>query len=51
MDRRYRVLQNGRTGEIVGERRRSFWTIALAVPVAAGLAALLLLAPGEPLRR
>ena len=55
LNRRYRVLVNGRTGEIVGERPWSLWKIALAalaaVAVAAGLAALILLAPDDPLLR
>ena len=55
MNRRYRVLVNGRTGEIVGERPWSFWKIALAVvvalAVAAGLAALILLGADAPLPR
>jgi DNA-directed RNA polymerase subunit RPC12/RpoP len=55
MNRRYRVLVNGRTGEIVGERPWSFWKIALAVVVAlavgSGLAALILLAPDGPMPR
>ena len=55
MNRRYRVLVNGRTGEIVGERPWSFWKIALAVVVAlalaAGLAAVILLGAEAPVPR
>jgi hypothetical protein len=55
MNRRYRVLVNGRTGEIVGERPWSFWKIALAVvvalAVAAGLAAVILLGAEAPVPR
>jgi len=52
MNRRYRVLVNGRTGEVVGERPWSFWKIAaaaaLVLAVAAGLLALVLAAPAGP---
>jgi DNA-directed RNA polymerase subunit RPC12/RpoP len=52
VNRRYRVLVNGRTGEVVGERPWSFWKVAaaaaLALVVAAGLVALVLAAPAGP---
>jgi hypothetical protein len=55
MNRRYRVLVNGRTGEIVGERPWSFWKVTLAllaaVAVVGGLTALILAAPDAPLLR
>lgn len=52
VNRRYRVLVNGRTGEVVGERPWSFWKVAaaaaLALVVAAGLVALVLATPVGP---